>query len=122
MRVIYIAGPFRAPNAWGIEQNVRRAEEHAVRLVEAFGVMPMIPHANTRYFHGLKTDKFWIEGTLELLRRCDALYLCPGWRDSQGSLGELDEAKKMGIPIFTEDNMNELREWAESPWGKRKQL
>lgn len=26
MKVIYVAGPFRAPNSWEIEQNIRRAE------------------------------------------------------------------------------------------------
>jgi hypothetical protein len=109
--IIYVAGPFRAKTAWGIEQNVRSAETQAHRLVMEFGVMPLIPHANTRYFHGIGSDHFWLEGTLELMRRCDAVYLCPGWEDSRGSVAEKDEAQRLGIPVFTHNNLFALRKW-----------
>ena len=69
MKIVYFAGPYRADTAWAIEQNVRRVEEQAVLLVEKFGIMPLIPHANTRFFHGLGTDELWLEGTMELMRR-----------------------------------------------------
>jgi len=32
MRVVYIAGPYRAPNAWEIEENIRRAERIALHI------------------------------------------------------------------------------------------
>ena len=111
IKVIYVAGPFRAETAWGIEQNVRRAEEHALHLIKAFGLMPIIPHANTRYFHGLASDSFWLEGTLELMRRCDAVYLCPGWKLSVGSVGERREAERLKIPVFTHDRLDRLEKW-----------
>lgn len=111
MKIVYVAGPFRANTAWGIECNVRRAEEAAAMLVMEFGVMPMIPHANTRYFHGMGDDSFWLEGTLELMRRCDALYLIDGWEASSGSRGERAEAERMRFPIFTSENHVDIRRW-----------
>lgn len=68
MRVVYIAGPFRAENAWEIEQNIRRAEEAALELWRA-GAAVLCPHTNTRYFQGAAPDHVWLEGDLELLRR-----------------------------------------------------
>lgn len=99
MRVVYIAGPFRAPTQWGIVENTRNAERWGKVVAEAGG-MPLIPHANTQHFHGLQTEAFWVEGTLELLRRCDALLLIPGWVASMGAVGERDEAERLTIPIF----------------------
>ncbi len=91
MKIIYIAGPFRAKTAWGIEQNIRRAEEIGLLVAQA-GAMPLIPHTNTRFFHGECTEQFWIDGTMELLRRCDAAVFIPGWGKSSGANGEFNEA------------------------------
>lgn len=99
MRVVYIAGPFRAPTAWGIEQNVRAAEATAFR-VASMGFAPLCPHANTRFFHGTLTDAFWLEATMELLRRCDAVMLSEGWDNSSGTKAEIREAERLGIPVF----------------------
>lgn len=99
MRVVYVAGPFRGPDAWAIKCNIHRAEIVGSAVARA-GHMPLIPHANTANFHGFGDDQFWIEGTLELLRRCDAVVLVHGWENSVGTLGEIAEARKLGIPVF----------------------
>jgi hypothetical protein len=114
MKVIYVAGPFTADTPWGIEQNVRRAEDVALLVAQSgarAGVpaMPLCPHANTRYFHGQCTPEFWYEGTLELLRRCDALITVAGWERSKGALAEIAEAERLGLPVF-HDGV-ELRRW-----------
>jgi len=108
MKVIYIAGPFRAPTGWKVEQNVRRAEECGFRVAQ-LGGMPLIPHTNTRFFNGELTDQFWLDGTLELLKRCDAVMLVDGWTSSTGARGEFDYAQANGIPCFV--SYTELEEW-----------
>lgn len=111
MKVVYVAGPFRAKTQWGIIQNVRKAEEVALEVARA-GAMPLCPHTNTRYFHGLLTEEFWLEGTLELLRRCDAIVMVGGWQYSSGSKVELAEAKELGLPVFM--GTNNLKQWVET--------
>ena len=88
MKLIYVAGPFRGETPWDVEQNIRNAEEIGLELAEQ-GWVPVIPHTMYRYFDKRCSDEFWLDGTLELMRRCDALHLCPGWERSSGSRAEL---------------------------------
>lgn len=99
MLVVYVAGPFRAPTAWGIAENVRAAERVGLAVARA-GAMPLIPHANTGNFHGEGDDQLWLDGTMELLRRCDAVVLVPGWQRSSGTKAEVAEAERLGLPVF----------------------
>ena len=108
VKIVYVAGKYRGPTMWAIEQNVRRAEELGLRVAEV-GAMPLMPHCNTRYFHGLLEDSFWLEGTLELLRRCDAVILVSGWYGSIGAKGEKEEAERLGLPVF--ESVAALRHW-----------
>ena len=108
MKIVYIAGPFRGETAWDIERNVRLAETAALEVAR-LGAMPMCPHTNTRFFHGQCTEFFWVEGTLELLRRCDAVLLVGEWQKSSGSRGEEAEAARLSLPIF--QDLEKLHEW-----------
>jgi hypothetical protein len=88
MKVVYVAGPYRAPDAWRVEQNIRAAEEVAFEVAK-LGHSYICPHTNARYFDGTLTAQFWIDMTMQLMLRCDGVVLAPGWEDSAGSLGEL---------------------------------
>lgn len=104
MKVIYIAGKFRGDTPWDVEQNIRKAETFALD-VAGLGGVPMCPHPMTRYFDKQLTDKFWLDATAELLRRCDAMALVPGnWRGSSGTAGEIEiVCGEMSIPVFAEE-------------------
>jgi nucleoside 2-deoxyribosyltransferase len=108
MKVIYVAGPFRAANAWEIEQNVRRAEAAALEVWRA-GAVAICPHANTRFYQGALPDAVWMEGELEILRRCDAVLVLENWKVSTGTLMELVEAQGRSMPIFY--SIMELNAW-----------
>lgn len=110
MKVVYVAGPFRASTAWDIEQHVRAAEVVALRVWRA-GAVALCPHTNSRHYHGAAADELFIEGTLELLRRCDAIILIDGWQKSAGARGEKAEAERLGLPVFVEDIFNQLKLW-----------
>ena len=99
MKVIYIAGPFRGPNAWEIEQNIRRAETLALEVWK-LGAAAICPHANTRFFQNAAPDKVWLDGDLEILKRCDAILMTDDWEKSEGAKAEYTFAKKNGIPVF----------------------
>lgn len=110
MKVVYIAGPFTASDSWRRERNVRRAEELGF-IVAGAGAMPLIPHANTRYFDGTMSAQFWYEGTLELLRRCDAVAVCEGYEESKGTKAEIAEAMERGLPVFLPGERGALARW-----------
>ena len=114
MKVVYIAGPYRAKDAWQREQNIRRAEEAAFLVAEA-GMVPLCPHTMTRYFDGTITDDYWLAATMALLERCDAVLLLPGWEQSVGSRAEVRRARESRIALFLA--LDELKAWFDEGAG-----
>lgn len=84
MKLIYIAAPYRADNSWLVELNIRKAEELGFEVAK-LGAMPVVPHTMNRFFDGTLTDRFWLDGALALMHKCDAVLLGPGWRRSEGA-------------------------------------
>lgn len=114
MRVAYIAGPFRAANHWEVEQNIRRAEALALD-VWRLGIAVICPHTNTRFFDGAAPDALWLDGDLEILRRCDLVVATPDWERSKGATAEIAEAKERGLLVFLAGDphwKDALRAWA----------
>ena len=101
MKIIYIAGKYRAKHPYLVQENIDKAKELA-KQVWAAGHAAICPHLNSINFEGLNTEQHFIDGTLELMRRCDAVLLVPGWKLSEGTLGEIKEAKRLEIPVFKE--------------------
>lgn len=112
IRVVYIAGPFRDHTAWKVEQHVRLAEDLSYAVAQ-LGAMPLCPHTNTRYSHGTLTEQFWLDGTLELLSRCDAVIVTGDWKQSEGARAEVIAARQLSIPVF--ETIDALREWLRVP-------
>lgn len=91
-QVVYVAGPFRGPNHWEVEQNIRRAEEVALACWR-LGFPTICPHTNTRFFDGAAEDHLWLEGDIEILKRCDIVVLTPDWERSSGARAEVEFTK-----------------------------
>lgn len=100
-KVIYLAGPYRANSEWGIYNNIRRAEAKALELWRE-GWVVLCPHKNTQNFQGSCPDRVWLDGCLELLKRCDAIYLLSNWQTSEGSKEEYKLAVELGLEIIIE--------------------
>lgn len=98
MKVIFIAGPFRAPTTWQVELNIRKAEALALEVWRA-GYAAICPHTNTRFFDKELPDEVWLNGIHEILRRCDGMILVKG-PISEGMKAEINVAKETLIPIF----------------------
>lgn len=97
--VVFISGPYRAPTPWHVEQNIRRAEELAAQ-VWLNGFTALCPHTNSRFMTGVAPDEYFLEGDLEMLRRCDCLLLAPGWKKSKGTAQEVNQANALNMPIL----------------------
>jgi hypothetical protein len=99
MKIVYIAGPYRAGSEYQVLQNIRRAEELAIRVWRS-GAACICPHKNTAFFGGAAEDAVWLEGDLEIIRRCDAVVCTETWRMSRGAVGEVELARSLSIPVF----------------------
>ena len=110
MTVVYVGGPYSAPDQWAVESNVRKAEALAL-AVWRLGAVPICPHTMTRFYDGTLPRATWLQGDLELLHRSDALVLVPGWEESAGTRAEIDAAARLGLPIF--ENLDTLVRWLE---------
>jgi len=98
--IVYIAGAYRAPTAWGIEQNIRAAEYTALRVWKS-GFTAICPHANTAHFTGELPSDAWLEGDKVILSRCDAVLMLPFWQQSEGATAEKVFAESKNIPVFS---------------------
>ena len=98
-RVVYIAMLYRAETPWKREKNIHAARDFALWLWKR-GYAVICPHANSAHFDGELPDEIWLERYLEILARCDAIALGPGWRHSEGAKAELRYAIKLGKTVM----------------------
>ena len=103
MKVIFISGPYRAKTERELVENIRHAENASIRLWRK-GWAVFCPHLNTAHFGGTCEDKVWLDGDLEILSRCDAIYMLSTWLDSTGAKAEYRKAQDLNMEIFFEDD------------------
>jgi hypothetical protein len=109
VKVIYVAGALIADDHYKIRLNIDRAAAVGLEVAK-LGAAPLIPHTNTgAWFIGTLSHTFWYEATLELMRRCDAVILVPGWQGSKGTQAEIDEAIARKMPIF--ERIAQVQTW-----------
>lgn len=101
MKVIYIAGPYRNKSEYEVGENIRVAGWYSLHVWELGGVA-LCPHKNTAFFGGAYNipDDTWLKGDLELLNRCDAVYVTSNWSESSGATAEVEFAKNHNIPVL----------------------
>ena len=107
MKVIYVAGAYRASTLRGILENIRKAEELAMEVWKADHVA-LCPHLNTRLMDGIVPDQNFLDGDIEMLKRCDGIIMVPGWSISTGAVKELRVAQRLGIPRLEIEDIKKL--------------
>ena len=110
-KLIYVSGAYSSPDKRVVEENIKNHRETALRIWE-IGYTAISPVMNTAYFEkdNLKYDDI-IEGDLEILSRCDAIFLIRGWHHSNGAEIEYRYASDHNMPIFF--TFDDLRTWHE---------
>lgn len=112
MKLVYVAGPFRAKpdpsNQWVQWQNVLRAAALALEVWK-LGAACICPHLNTAFYEGSAPANVWLEGDIEMMRRCDAVLMTEDWMNSTGAIAERSHAHAEGVPIFYD--IKSLSEW-----------
>jgi len=101
-KLVYVAGKYSAPTDEEIKRNVEHAAKVGLDLIR-MGFDVIIPHKNTDGFH--KEDipyERWMELSLNILSRCDAIYMLKGWRESKGAKKEYEFACNLKLEILFE--------------------
>lgn len=106
--IVYVAGPYRGATHWDVEQHVREAEQAALAVAQLDAV-PLCPHTMYRHFDGQCDAQYWIDATLALLARCDAMVVVGDWGRSEGTRGEVAYCNRHGVPYFF--GIAQLRAW-----------
>ena len=101
--LVYIAGRFRGAKNADVQRNIDIAAQFRAPIAE-IGAMPVCVHIGEGLaMHDIQQQDngaWWLESTLEVLRRCDAIVAVPGWRESAGSYGEVAEALRLQKFVF----------------------
>ena len=96
--VVYVCAPYRAPTVHEIVENIDQAKRVAKHIWK-LGVTVLCPQANSALFDGLIPDKEFLAGTMELMLRCDIVFVA-GTQISDGMRGEIEQARKSGMCVL----------------------
>lgn len=97
--VVYVAGPYKAPDAAGVRENIETAELGGCALMRQ-GYDVVVPHTQSRIDdRGEFDDPRWVSATMNLMERCDAIAVLPGWEHSAGTRAEIERAIELGKPV-----------------------
>ena len=100
-RQAYICGPYSASSEARNLMNIRAALKMGILLLETKGLHPIVPHVGLN--HGTEWNVA-MDHDYKILRslnpEVDMVITLEGWRDSAGSLTEVDLANKLGIPVY----------------------
>jgi len=105
VKVIYVAGKYTGGSEWNTYLNIHRAKV-AARKLWGEGWVVICPHANTAFFGGPENHEIdrlrWLNGDIEILSRCDAIFMLRGFEQSRGAKRELEVAIERGLEVYYE--------------------
>lgn len=103
MKTIYISGPIKNMTDGNMD-----AFDKAEKQLKQLGFDVLNPHAiseivNMRFFEIGKIpeyEDYLKEDIIQMLAKCDAVLVLPGWRGSKGSKLEIANALACGLDVF----------------------
>ena len=101
----YICSPYRGATKEEVEKHIGYAKELArTVLLHGFGVIaPHLYMPNCLDDSNSEERKRGLEASLEILKKCDVVYVGQKFGISEGMAAEIKEAEKLGISVFYRD-------------------
>ncbi len=103
--LLYVAGPYSANETYSEQDHIKRAEQVSIQLIKQ-GFHVITPHKNTDGYEKYEDDKItfdtWIKMDINILKRCDGIYLFGDYKNSRGAMIELNYAFDNKIPVFVD--------------------
>ena len=118
--LIYVAGPLNGKDAAEYITNLHKMTWKScdIRGLNAATICPGNDFIEG-VVHGYMEYEDYTENTMEIMKRCDAVYVMEGSDDSKGVQAEIKEAVRWGIPVFYEENLdimdNAFLKWLNRP-------
>ena len=105
---VYVAGAYSANNVIDVLRNIGRGEKEAADLF-LLGYAPFTPWHDKDFILKNPLNTFnvedFLEYSMEWLKVSDVVYIVPNvpgmtdWKDSKGTLAEIETANEFGIPV-----------------------
>lgn len=96
-KLVYVIGAYSGDT----QNNIMKAEAVSIELIRK-GYHVITPHKNTAGYEKYEDEtisyRTWIEMDLNILSRCDAIFIMDNAKDSKGSQIEIAFAKERKIP------------------------
>lgn len=104
MKKVYVAGAMSADNILEMLENIHDGVKIGGEILSK-GFAPFVPHLDVFFkIQGGKDLQIPMEYfygyTMEFLKACDVVLVCPNWQNSKGTLAEINMAKELNIPVY----------------------
>lgn len=101
---VYVAGAMSGDNILTILNNISDGIHKGAELLE-LGYAPFVPHTDALFKFVKGKDynvpmEYYYDYTLEYLKVADAVLVCDNYKQSKGTLKEIEIANRAGIPVF----------------------
>ena len=102
MKLAYIIGPLTASSIHNRILNIRKAEELSIALWSA-GYAVICPHLNSGLLQGACHEQDFIDGYIEILKRCDFAVVSSEQAHNKNSIIETEYCIDNNIPVYPAD-------------------
>lgn len=104
--IVYVAGAYSGtPDE--IKHNIAVAEKASINLIRS-GFSVYTPHKNCAHYEIYEDDDItvdtWYEMGINILSKCDAIYVLKDSEESNGTTAEIDFAQSNFISVFREED------------------
>ena len=106
---VYISGPMTDPQTGEVSVVNLQAFREAEKLLRERGYRCIVNPVNVwacrwPWLYRIVGYRLTLWYDIQLLKRCDAIYLMNGWYDSKGASREYFVAWRYGLEIYRQDN------------------
>lgn len=104
MKRVYVAGSYNGPDVITVLNNMRTGMRAGLDVLRA-GFSPWVPWFDYHFQLMLRpgetlTIQDYYNYSMAWLRVSDAVYVCNYHENSKGTKAEIEEAQRLGIPVY----------------------
>ena len=99
---LFVSGPYTCRTSDRKRRHMEAARV-AGRMLAKMGYVVIVPHWNFQHMVGMCYETV-LENCIEVMLRCDGVYLLDDWRESPGAVREYAKALKAKMPMYSKLN------------------